>query len=170
MAGERAARRSCSSQAICSSGRRIATPVYLDGAEDREVHAADVDGVVKVTLVSPEATEIVVGEVYLVVVAGDVEQSRARTLEHLDERAVALEIRLATLVFDRVTQVDEQLGPFVSIQALYDRGEELRRAVRELSELAFVIGGRTEMNVRNERETHAQVLARGRAGSKDRAS
>jgi hypothetical protein len=104
------------------------------------------------------------------VIARDVEHASARLLEDSHEMAVSFEVRFAALVLDRIPQVDEELGLFVAIQALHDRAEELGGAVRELAELALVVRGGPEVDVRNERKTHEGEVARVDLGGKGACS
>ena len=93
-------------------------------------------------------------------VAGDVDELGLRGAQDVLALGVAREVGVAALVLDVVAEVDEEVGAELLVHRADHAARELRRVVRELPELAVVVGGGPEVQVGDEaeREAHAPIL------------
>ena len=127
----------------------------LERAQHAEVYARHVAAVMEFTLVPPEGAQIVVAQVDLVVVAGNVQDGAVQLGLDRDELPVLLEIRVARFVLDCIAQVDDELGPDFVVHPFYEGFTQLSGLRGELAQLALKVGSWAEMLVGNQGEAHA---------------
>lgn len=95
------------------------------------------------------------GQMNLIVVAGDVKYRRVQLGHDCQKFTVARKIGLAIfIVFDHVAQVHHQIGSFHLVHAFHELPRESRSFVTQLAQLAVEERLGSEVLVGDQRESH----------------